>query len=268
MHGVPHPPCPDFSHNYALIISPFSWNRTRRTLLTRTILCALLTTACISCDSGSSSDSTNARPVARFVIEPRSPLLGETVQFDATSSVDPDGEIVEYTWFFGDGTSGSGATVNHVFDTAGSKRVTLRVTDDLEETGIEVNDVDILLTYESLGGLWEGYAEEPLFNPGHFFWVKATIDPARVLPGETVGSIEYGQGQTVGQNIVCGGDWNALDTSGDTEFLFTEIVVLGRSSCPDGKVTLRLQSPDSLLYEFEPMPSNPQLEAVGYLIRQ
>jgi PKD repeat protein len=50
--------------------------------------------------------------------------------FDATDSHDEDGDIVSYTWEFGDGTVGSGVAPNHVFPTFGTYAVTLTVLDD------------------------------------------------------------------------------------------------------------------------------------------
>ncbi len=55
---------------------------------------------------------------------------GEEILFDATGSMDPDGEIVEYVWDFGDGTGGSGAVVMHIYATAGIYTVVLGVADD------------------------------------------------------------------------------------------------------------------------------------------
>jgi hypothetical protein len=42
---------------------------------------------------------------------------------------DPDGAIVAYQWFFGDGATGHGQVVRHVFRRRGSYKVTLRTTD-------------------------------------------------------------------------------------------------------------------------------------------
>lgn len=68
-------------------------------------------------------------PIAAFASSPASPLAGSTVNFDASTSTDMDDAIVAYTWTFGDGTSGSGVRVNHVFVAAGTYTVTLTVTD-------------------------------------------------------------------------------------------------------------------------------------------
>ncbi|MCA9265829.1 MAG: DUF3466 family protein, partial [Planctomycetales bacterium] len=56
----------------------------------------------------------------------RAPLQ---VTFDASSSTDPDGNIVSFDWDFGDGTSDSGLKVTHSFYDAGVFTVGLTVTD-------------------------------------------------------------------------------------------------------------------------------------------
>ena len=42
---------------------------------------------------------------------------------------DPDGRIVSFEWFFGDGRSALGRRVSHTFKIPGSYRVMLRATD-------------------------------------------------------------------------------------------------------------------------------------------
>jgi PKD repeat protein len=54
--------------------------------------------------------TVNAPPVASFT----SACSGLTCSFDASGSSDPDGTIAGYAWTFGDGTTGSGATVTHL----------------------------------------------------------------------------------------------------------------------------------------------------------
>jgi len=52
------------------------------------------------------------------------------VMFDGTGSQDPDGEIILYAWYFGDGTNTTGPHVTHNYSTDGVYIVTLIVTDD------------------------------------------------------------------------------------------------------------------------------------------
>lgn len=50
--------------------------------------------------------------------------------FDATSSSDSDGIIVDYQWDFGDGNSGNGVNVSHSYASTGNYNLVLTVTDD------------------------------------------------------------------------------------------------------------------------------------------
>ncbi len=73
---------------------------------------------------------TNAPPVANFSATNDAPTVGDTVDFDASGSYDPNGEIVSYKWDFGDGTTGEGVKVSHSYDKEGYYVITLTVTDD------------------------------------------------------------------------------------------------------------------------------------------
>jgi len=72
----------------------------------------------------------NSPPVASFDYSPATIVAGNPVFFDGTASTDPDGLIEMNSWDFGDGTTGSGATIIHHYPRPGSYVVTLTVTDD------------------------------------------------------------------------------------------------------------------------------------------
>jgi len=71
-----------------------------------------------------------APPTATFTINPQDPVTGETITFDATASVDPDGTIVKYVWTFGDETTSDKAKPTHSYSSAGDYTVKLKVVDD------------------------------------------------------------------------------------------------------------------------------------------
>jgi PKD repeat protein len=70
-------------------------------------------------------------PVASFTFSPPDPLIHELVTFDASSSSPDGGEIVSYTWTFGDGnvTTTNNPIITHAYSSYGTFTVTLNVTD-------------------------------------------------------------------------------------------------------------------------------------------
>lgn len=75
------------------------------------------------------TDQPNEEPIARIIAS--SPAtVGQAVNFDGTTSADPDGSIVSYQWDFGDGSTITGALPSHTYNTAGNYTVRLTVTDD------------------------------------------------------------------------------------------------------------------------------------------
>jgi PKD repeat protein len=67
-------------------------------------------------------------PVARASVV----CTGWSCRFDATKSTD-DGRVAKYTWSFGDGLTGSGASITHNYKAGGSYAATLTVTDDIAQ---------------------------------------------------------------------------------------------------------------------------------------
>jgi len=71
-------------------------------------------------------EGENLAPVAQFGFA----CDATACSFDASTSADADGTIIEHMWSFGDGMTGGGVTVEHNFTEAGSYGVTLTVVDD------------------------------------------------------------------------------------------------------------------------------------------
>ena len=61
---------------------------------------------------------------------PYNSQTGQIVQLNGSGSFDPNGTITNYSWDFGDGTSGTGSIVNHQYNSAGVYPVSLTVTDN------------------------------------------------------------------------------------------------------------------------------------------
>lgn len=73
--------------------------------------------------------TTNRAPEAVIAASPTSGTLPLQVRFDASSSRDPEGGALSYSWRFGDGSSGSGRSVSHTYRSRGEYTATLRVRD-------------------------------------------------------------------------------------------------------------------------------------------
>ncbi len=81
-----------------------------------------------------SVEALNRAPAARFTANVYATGLRQPVWFDASDSVDQDGEIVEYSWDFGDGETGDGVLVEHEYTSAHGSgwrpTITLTVVDE------------------------------------------------------------------------------------------------------------------------------------------
>lgn len=75
---------------------------------------------------------------------PYSGAAGTPIAFTAAGSRDPDGTIVAYNWSFGDGGTGSGATVARTYATPGAYTATLTVTDNKGATASDQAAVTVV----------------------------------------------------------------------------------------------------------------------------
>ena len=76
----------------------------------------------------------NEAPNAGFSVDPTSGEAPLEVEFDASASSDTDGNIANYAWRFGNGSTGSGREISHTYSNPGTYTVTLTVADDEGET--------------------------------------------------------------------------------------------------------------------------------------
>jgi C1A family cysteine protease len=63
--------------------------------------------------------------------------VNEEINFDGTSTIDPEDDIVEYLWDFGDGTKKTGVNQIHTYEEEGIYPVILTVTDNNGNIGID-----------------------------------------------------------------------------------------------------------------------------------
>jgi hypothetical protein len=95
---------------------------------------------------GAKIGPANQPPIARAQVSPNPANVNQNITFDASTSSDPDGQITQYLWNFGDGTTSNQITASHAYAQAGNFTYTLTVTDNGGATGQTSGQVTITST--------------------------------------------------------------------------------------------------------------------------
>jgi DNA/RNA endonuclease G (NUC1) len=115
---------------------------------------------------------------------PYTGLEGSSLPMSGAGSSDPDvGQTLIYSWDFGDGSTGTGATTSHTFTQDGSYTVTLTVTDPLGLSSVATATATVFNVTPSIAAFagatllpGETYAASGSFtDPGSDSW-SATVD--------------------------------------------------------------------------------------------
>jgi PKD repeat protein len=100
--------------------------------------------------------------------------VGQPVQFSAAAS-DADNDVLAFAWNFGDGSSGTGSSVSHVYNSAGNFTATLTVSDAnaVSSSGsVSVQVLNLPLVGAGFDTDGDGFSDS--------FEVKAGTDPADI----------------------------------------------------------------------------------------
>jgi tetratricopeptide (TPR) repeat protein len=88
----------------------------------------------------------NEPPIAHFIYDKRDLNVGKEIDFNAASSKDPDGKIIDYTWDFGDSSAPErNQTVKHSYSLGGRKTIEITVEDNGNATSTYSEDIHINL---------------------------------------------------------------------------------------------------------------------------
>jgi PKD repeat protein len=111
----------------------------------------------------------NNPPIALFTFAPFSGLYPLRVTFNAQNSSDSDGQIVSYSWDFGDGAKGSGALLEHIFQSKGLFRVILTVTDDDGASATASGELVVFGVAPPLNVQFQRYVNRNLFSVEYLY---------------------------------------------------------------------------------------------------
>lgn len=89
---------------------------------------------------------------------------GREVTVDGAGSADPDGQIVDYLWEFGDGTQARGSAATHEYQQPGDYLVTLSTTDDSGDYGTAAARSVVTIPRYEFDGFFAPVANAPEVN--------------------------------------------------------------------------------------------------------
>lgn len=108
------------------------------------------------------SSSTNEQPKADAG-GPYSGYVNETITFDGSGSSD-DGTLIDYSWDFGDETSGAGESSTHTYTSVGNYTISLTVTDNEGATSSDTTYANITIQASNQNGDGEEDGGSPGFE--------------------------------------------------------------------------------------------------------
>ena len=104
--------------------------------------------------------TVNEDPVARFSLSQD----GRTITVDAGASTDSDGNVIDYLWEFGDGTTATGSTATHTYATAGKYLSTLAIRDNADGEAFASAEQSVTISSYDFTGFFQPVAAAPAIS--------------------------------------------------------------------------------------------------------
>lgn len=120
----------------------------------------------------------NVIPAAQAIIAaPDAAAMGEAVSFDGSSSSYAAGEILGWSWDFGDGATGEGAMIEHAYVEPGTYRVTMALESDAAVEACRIIEAHQLITINAPPLADAGEDRTVAVNDAIRFDASASSDP-------------------------------------------------------------------------------------------
>lgn len=209
-------------------------------------------------------------PVAEFTASPGQGPPPLEVEFDASMSYDPDGELVSYEWDFGDGAEGSGVTASHTYQKQGRYTATLTVTDDERQSSSSSREIMVGTPPQA------SFSADPASGPSPLtvrFDASSSYDPDGYIKSYSwsFGDGTQGSGVTTSHTYTSQGTRIATltvtDDAGLTDSSSIEIKITDTKTAVARFVRSPNQGPAPLKVDFDASGSNPADQVNGRIVK-
>lgn len=132
------------------------------------------------------STAENEPPVAIAGVSPNPAGIMETVTFHGADSYDPDGNIVQYSWDFGDGEGCSQVNTTHSYSQPGEYTYRLTVTDNEGAAGEAAGQISIT----DSPSRWTANPSSGTIAAGSYKDIRVSFDSEGLAEGNYTGEVE------------------------------------------------------------------------------
>ncbi|QSG13369.1 Secreted protein, contains PKD repeats and vWA domain [Halapricum desulfuricans] len=178
---------------------------------------------------------------AAFVASPDRPVVRTPLQFDAGRSYSLLGNVTDYAWDFGDGTTAIGRTPGHTYQTAGVYQVSLTITDEAGGTATATRSVTVQDEPPTARLSWGPY--QPTSGQIVSFDASGSTDPEDGISryewdlgdGRTAGGQQVSHAYSVpGQYVI---SLTVVDATGNEDTLTRTVAVEAPNQEPNAQFT-------------------------------
>ena len=181
---------------------------------------------------------SNTQPPIADIVGPATLNEGDSANYSAAASIDPNGSIASYLWDFGDGTTAAGVSVTHTFAQDGTHVVSLLVTDNDGLIDTATFTVDVANVAPVVGAL----PNASLNAGGAYTAAGSFADPGA---DTWTGTVNWGDGSSPSQSALSGHDFSVVHVYG-TAGTYTVTVTIAdddTASSVTNTVTVNAVSP-------------------------